>query len=43
METGEKESKVDGLEEPLGSGFDEGEMFALTFTTSSIKYLRKIL
>ena len=42
-ETGQKESKMDGLEEPLVSGLDEGEMSALTFTTISIKYLRRLL
>ena len=43
IETGQKESKMDGLEELLVSGLDEGEMFALTYTTLSIKYLRELL
>ena len=41
--TEQKESKMDGLEEPIVRGLDKGEMFALTFTTLSIKYLRKLL
>ena len=36
MDTGQKE-------EPLVSGLDMGEMFALILATLSIKYLRKLL
>ena len=43
IETELKESKMDGLEELLVRGLGKGEMFALTFTTLSIKYLRVLL
>lgn len=36
-ETGQKESKMDGLEKPRACGLEEGEMFSLIFTTLSIK------
>ena len=41
-DTRQKESKMDGVQEPLVSRLDIGEIFALILATLSIKYLRKL-